>query len=285
MRMFTEDQVTIGILPTSEIVSYHQKIHSEISCYNRIENQVLHKDMDVQVLEYNPMFFTVKIVTNNVTVQLGSTLKKQQDLTKEIYEILRDVEFRMNWKGELIEIVNHKEIKERWNKQKPKLKERYSGQAIERYLIGIEKKILQHDKLLLDCLQYRLYGLLFNDLFGYHSSDPKEAHDRIRVIGNMVYQLPLSIRERVLLLSEEEDKVIIGISGTLHEEQEYATKIRNLFKRKNISSPEGVKLTDYMGEYRYNKKTGIFDSITLNMITEYGTDYKKNQNYQLKQEV
>ncbi|GAA0734034.1 hypothetical protein GCM10009430_48790 [Aquimarina litoralis] len=283
MRTFIEDQVSIGILPTSEIVTYHQKIHSEIHCNNRIENQMLQKDMDVQIIEYNPMFYTVKIVTKNLGVQLNSTLKKQENLTKEIYEVLKELEFRMNWKGEFIEIVNHQKIKELWSKQKTKLKERYNGQAIERYLIGIEKKIFHHDKLLLDCLQYRSFGLLFNDLFGYHSNDPQEAHNRSRVIGNMVYQLPLKIREKVSLLKEEENKILIGISGTLHREQEYTTKIKNLFKRKNISNPEGIVLTDYTGEYIYNKRIGVFDSVTLNMVTEYGVDYKKTQKYQLKQ--
>ena len=50
MRIFIEDQVTIGILPTFETVSYHQKIYSQINCCNRIETQVLHKDMDVQII-------------------------------------------------------------------------------------------------------------------------------------------------------------------------------------------------------------------------------------------
>ncbi|MHA7060135.1 hypothetical protein ACWGOQ_0023105 [Aquimarina sp. M1] len=285
MRTFIEDQVAFSILPISGIVNYHQKIHSEINCHNRLEQQKLTKDMEVQILEYNPMFFTVKIVTKNIEIQLGSLLKKQENLTKEIYGILKSIEFRMNWKGELIEILNHREIIDTWKNYKPKLKERYRGQAVERYLIGVEKKILQHDKLLLDCLQYRLYGLLFNNLFGYHSSDPNESQSRVRVHGNMVYKLPLNVRESISLLKEEEDKVIIGISGTLNEEQEYATKIKNLFKRKNISSPDGIKLTDYKGTYKYDKKTGVFDSVALNIVTEYGENYRKIQNYQLKQEV
>ncbi|AXT54703.1 hypothetical protein D1815_02645 [Aquimarina sp. AD1] len=285
MRTFIEDQVAISILPISGIVNYHQKIHSEINCRNRLEQQKLTKDMEVQILECNPMFFTVKIVTKNIEMQLGSLLKKQENLTKEIYGILKSIEFRMNWKGELIEILNHREIIDTWKSYKPKLKERYRGQAVERYLIGVEKKILHHDKLISDCLQYRLYGLLFNDLFGYHSNDPKEAQSRTRVHGNMVYQLPLSIREKVLLQKEDDHNTLLSISGVLDKEQLYAAKIQNLFKRKNILDANTIKLTDYKGEYRYDKKMGVFDSVTLNIVTEYGENYRKIQNYQLKQEV
>lgn len=285
MQTFIEEQIALGILPTSKGVIYHQRIESEINYRNRIEKQILNKEIEVSIVAYNPMFFTVKIGTKNMNLQLDSILKKQENLTKEVYGILENIEFRMNWRGELIEIVNHKEIVENWKNKKPKLKERYKGQAVERYLIGLEKKIQQHDKLLADCLQYRLYGLLFNDLFGHHSNDSKEVQCRERILGNAVYQLPLSIREKVLLEEEGAEKVMLGISGTLDKEQPYATKIRNLFQRKSSIDPNGMRLETYKGAYRYDKKTGIFDAAALNIVTTYGEDYKKTQNYTLEQEV
>jgi len=285
MQTFIEEQVALEILPTPEVITYHQRIESEVSFRNRTEKQLLDKEIEVAIVAYNPMFFTVKIDTKNINLQLDSILKKQEDLTKEVYGVLENIEFRMNWRGELIEIVNHQEIVEKWKHQKPKLKERYSGQAVERYLIGLEKKIQHHDKLLADCLQYRLYGLLFNDLFGHHSNDPNEVQKRVRILGNAVYQLPLSIREKVVLEEEGAEKVILGISGTLDKEQPYATKIRNLFQRKNSMSPNGIELAAYNGAYSYDKKTGVFDTVALNIETTYGEDYKKIQNYQLTQEV
>ncbi len=283
MRMLIDDQVTMRILPTLGI-SYHHEINSEVKCHNRTEYQGIYKNLDVQIIEYNPMFFTVKITTKIIRIELDSVLKKQEDLTKSIYEVLENIEFRMNWKGELIQIVNHDDIIERWKEQKSKLKERYKGQAIERYLIGIEKKIQQHDKLLSDCLQYRLYGLLFNDLFGFHSSDPDETQNRIRTHGNMVYQLPLAICEKVKLLKTEKDKIILGITGDLNEEQIYADKIQSIFKRKNISDTNGIRLTDYNGEYIYDKETGVFDTVGLSIVTECGKEYRKIQNHKLKQQ-
>ncbi|KAA1246795.1 hypothetical protein [Aquimarina sp. RZ0] len=285
MITFVENQTTLGIIPTFGKVTYHQKIFSEVLCYSQVQQQTLEKEIQVEVLPYNPMFFTLKIVTKHINIKLDSVLKKQEDLLQEVYGIMDTVQFRMNWRGELIEILNHQEILNKWSVLKPKLKQKYTGQAIERYLLGIERKIQNHNKLLSDCLQYRLYGLLFNEMYGTHSSDAEFTKDRERLLSNMVYQLPLAIREKVLLENEGEEKTILNVFGTLDQEQQYATKIQNLFKRKNILDPNGIKLENYKGTYRYDKKTGIFDAVVLDVVTTYGTDYKKNQNYRLTQEA
>jgi len=284
MRTFIEEETSLGVLPTFGIVTYHQKIHSQIRCKGRLEKQTLEREIKVEILPYNPMFFTVKIVTEKTILELDSTLKKQENLSKEIFGIIDTIEFRMNWRGELIEIVNHPEIINKWRILKPYLKEKYTGQAVERYLIGIDKKIVNHDKLLSDCLQYRLYGLLFNDMYGTHRNDIEYVNDRVRVLGNMVYQLPLTVREKVMLKEEDQKKVALHITGVLDKEQPYITKIQNLFKRKNIVNPEAVVLTRYHGAYTYNKKTALFDSISMNIITRYGLEYKKTQSYELKRE-
>lgn len=285
MRTFIEHKVSINVNPTPGVVHYHQNIYSKINCKNNLEKQRLSKDLEVQIIEDRPMLYRVVIITKNVKIQLDTMHKKQEELAKEIYKITENIEFRMNWEGKCTEILNHNDIINHWRKIKSKLENRYKGQAIERYLRGIERKILNHDKLLSDCMQYRLYGLLFNDLFGEISDVSLTANKRIRSHNNIVYQLPLDLNETVLLEKEDEKKVTITISGSLCEEQLYTRKINNVFKRKDIKASNGITLDEYKGAYTYNKNTGIFDTIALDIVTSYGTDYKKVQHYQLTQKV
>lgn len=284
--IFVSDHTQLKIVPTEQSVAYTQKINSEIFCKDRRQEQSLEKQICVGITSCEGDFFNVSIHTKKLKLQLDSVLKKQEDLSTEISTVIDMIQFSMNHQGKLFSILNHEEIVHKWYGIKENLCKYYKGQATERYLIGLEKKILNHDKLLNDCEQYRLYGLLFNEMYnGTYTNDGVEGAVRERDLQNAVYQLPLVINEKVLFQAENDIEILLRIDGKLNPEQPYYSKINNLFTRKNIQSIQGIKLDQYEGSYKYHKKNSFLNKIDLNIATSYGQEYYKKQQYSIKRET
>ncbi|GAA4107044.1 hypothetical protein GCM10022393_01950 [Aquimarina addita] len=278
--LYTYDQAVLKIKPLLEPVTYVQKINSVINCFEYSEKQELDRKMEVTIHPLDHQFFKITIKTTMHQVILNSVLKKQENFNREISGVLNTMEFKINQQGELLQILNHSEIIAKWNILKSKLKTHYVGQASERYLIGIERKIRDHHKLLLDCKQYRLYKSLLNDVYGtIYTNDEKDAKGRLYILQNACYQLPLIIQEKIIFQQENDQHIVFGIRGNLIEQQPYTTKINNLFQRKNIKSIQGITLDAYEGTSTYAKEAGLLKNMQLKVCTSYGRDYSKEQYY------
>lgn len=280
---YIEEHTKLKLESVKHTETYIQKISSEIISNGRTKNQSLEKKIHVEINPKNTNSFNVTIKTEEYKLKLDSTLKKQEILSKEIASIMDVVKLEVNNKEGIIALKNHKQIKNKWETIRIRLENTFIGQAAERYFIGINKKINDYDKLLFDFKQYRLFGLMWNEIHqGYSNIKRKE---KIHSIDNMLYNLPLAINEKTILGKQENNTICLNVTGELAEEQEYPRKIKNLLKRKFGEEEQGLQLEHYVGKYRFNTKTGILENLNLKIITAYGKVYKKTQKYQIIKEV
>ena len=267
--------------------TYLQNISSVVQFKGTKSIQTSEKKMIVKVLPKSNNMPDVSVKILNYTVLLGTLLKKQEAITRQMASLTDTVLLGIDREGTITSIGNHDIIKKKWEALKGEMKEQYQGDVANRYFSGIDKKIESHKKLLLDFQHYRLFGLLWNGLYGLYINMRPDTWERVRTIDHVVFHIPVTVRERITWNKaySNKDKLELIIKGTLDEEQTFMKKIENHFTREGIVETPSFKLSAYGGMFRFNTKTGLLMDANLKIETMYGDAYHKIQEYTLTKAV
>lgn len=128
--------------------------------------------------------FEYKIKKTAIYINKRTPKTVVEKLTIKTLNVLYPLEIQTTLTNELIKIINHKEILERWAKIKTQLKKEYTGKAITNYIAKFESKLHQKHSLLASLKQEIFYTLLFHNVYTkYNASLTKEARIAFPVQG------------------------------------------------------------------------------------------------------
>ncbi|MGB0788769.1 MAG: hypothetical protein ACPGQR_04455 [Marinirhabdus sp.] len=230
-----------------------------------------------------PQQATVAITTERVLLKLGSTLKKQENILKEVAKTIDCVRLRINALGEIVSLLNHGEILSKWRRVKTELENEHRGKAMANYINGVEKKLEDRPALLRDFRQYRLFGGMFNKFYFEHSSILSKYNQWDRAVENCIFDKTLHFKETLLLEKIGEHDITLKIKGDFDNEKNRFKAIESEFKARGFEAPRGLKLKTYSGLYAMDKNSGLVKNMELNIETAYGAGYQKKIGYCLAQ--
>ncbi|MGO3183405.1 MAG: hypothetical protein ACTIJ9_11290 [Aequorivita sp.] len=262
-------------------VHYIQKIQSETIIKKIIKKQTVTRNLKIEINSQESTNAIVSITTEKEELKLDSVLKKQENISNEIAKTIAFVQLKINPLGEMIQILNHDQVLQKWYSVKRKLENEFRGKAIDDYLKGIEKKMENHDALLEDFKQYRLFGGLFNSLYFEHSTVTSKYNQYNRRIENFVFGKPIHFKETILLDKIRDNEVSTIINAELDAEKNNASLINAEFKNKNIDEDALLKLSNYKGNYILNKESGTIKAMNLSITATYGNEFQKKIEYSL----
>ncbi len=259
--------------------SYILTVDSETEINERKETQKIERCMTVKISYNESLKFKAEITSVLNKLQLGSLYKKQEVLSEKMAALTESVDLRINKKGELLKILNHQVIIEKWRQLKRDLEKEYKGENAAEYFKAIDRRITKHDSLLQNFKELKSFGLIwFAPCTNYHRDTD---YTTIRVIENLVYIFPIAIHETLTLSFFDKQEIKINISGSLSKEQKYENRIKDYLQEQSNKEEAIFNLDSYTGYCTYNRKTGVINELELEIKSSYGSGYKKTQRYRL----
>ena len=283
MKFFPE-HFTLAPPKDSTQLFYNQKVNSEITLKGITKKQEVLRSLRVEISPEEAQSSTVSITTQKEILKLDSILKKQENISNEISKTIDFVQLKLNAFGEPIRILNQEDILEKWYEVRIKLERDFKGKAMGDYLDGIETKLKNHEALLKDFKQYRLFGGLFPTLYFEHSSIPSKLNQREQKIENFIFSKSVVFKESILLDKILEDEISLKISADLDEEIKNSSAVAGEFRTRNLFEQTSLKLKRYSGSYVIDKESGMIKTMNLDIDSTYGSEYQKTIHYSLTQD-
>ncbi len=222
----------------------------------------------------------ISIKTKESEVVLAKSVKHQGAITSKILSLTNDVVISIDDFGAIKTIENYEYLKGKWKNLRSELEKMYEGFVAETYFEGIEKKIMNPEKLISDFKQNRFYGLFFRGLYN-RNNDFKETTVSV---DNCVNHIPIYVDESILVKSfnKKDNKLVMRISGKLNEDKTLMTKIENHFKRNGGRIDVRFELSDYVGLFEFNSSSGLLKKGEISIETKYGSIYSRKDIFQVK---
>lgn len=129
-------------------------------------------------------YYEYSIKKDNIFINKRSPKTLIEKLSVITSEVLYPLEVQTTLSNELLDIINHKEILERWKKIKEQLQREYTGNAIDLYITKFEAKLYKKYRLLHSLNHEIFYTLLFQDIYTkYGDTLEKKAAINFPVLG------------------------------------------------------------------------------------------------------
>lgn len=133
---------------------------------NRINTKTTTKNVKIcfSGIENNKWRYQLLCVALNIEAKhIGSTtiLKKQVNVFDELI-------VHVNQNGTIIDVLNVKDIQKRWQKVKEELTEKHQGSVLLDFIADADEVINNKVELLKHINSKEMYGLYFNNFWGYH---------------------------------------------------------------------------------------------------------------------
>ncbi|WP_194765671.1 hypothetical protein [Tamlana sp. I1] len=267
-------------------VQYHFNIEEYTEFHEQRITNRYRQDIEVDLIsEYSKSAFVFKLITSNQQYELAPSLKKQEALIRQLTSITEKVELGVNTSGDIERLINHDEIKEKWNLLSPKLKRTHQGVLAHGYLDAIAEKIADKKRFIADLKQYRLFGMLFNSLLRIPFDD-KTTQTRLRTFNNIIHCLPVSILEQLTLVSEDvvTSQLTYAVTGTLQPiDDDTKSRIEKYLKYYEAGE-EAVYLESYTGNYVINKYTAWTKSAYISITLSNGRGYRRYMQFTLEKQ-
>ncbi len=259
--------------------SYSQFVCSEITIKDEVEFYQIQREFEITLLEdQNPRKIQIQVL--NSQLNIPSVQKKQEEIKQKVNECINYLVIKHNELDNTMLLTNHNEILEKWTIVQKFLTKNFTGQGIERYIMGLDAKFKNHDLLLNDLMQYRLFGLLFPPI--NIDVEHQDSIPRTYTMENMVEQIPMQFSEEYSVSSQDKKTCSINLEATQLEPVLYEQKINNHFLRLGLPESKGYHLNQYRGHFELEKDTKILNSANLNIISGYGEQYQKSQYFEIK---
>ncbi len=223
--------------------------------------------------------YQFEVHTSDFNFCLDKSLKPQEKLLESLAAITQHLTVEVSQEGS-IHRVDHKKVLKKWEEIKDKLLGTHQGNQAHAYIGGIDAKITNEALFLSDLQQPRLLGLLFS---GYQRAHESDAPQVLR-ISNLIHCLPVSFKESILNIQENEElKEKRIISEGVMEELADTTKerIEKYFNYFGVKS-NPVYLSNYSRETVLDLTTGYPKGVTLSLELDNGSGYKRKQAFELK---
>lgn len=283
MRFLIED-IKLELQPEANSVTYMHTIKSELLLNGKRTVNTSEKVVDTKIIREENRYPKFRIKTTGHVISLDNLLKKQEKIILRMANLTDTVLLGIDQKGIIKNIHNHTIIVQKWEVLKQELKEFYTGNAMDRYILGIDRKIKDETKLLEDFRQARLFGLLFNGLYDSYNTSKKVIRSRIKAILNTVDHIPIIINEDIFCdhIDTRANTILLRLKGKLNTEQTYVNKIENHLIRKGVRKKSEFKLSSYNGVFQFDTTTGLMINSSLIIETMFGEGYKKRDQLEMK---
>ena len=146
---------------TNEILT-NNKIQYNLENFDRLYNVeiTINKDEEnISIISFNAhvnyfkestrSYFLAQVIIKDFRLNFKEPESIMEKLALRCRESLEKCVFRVTSKNELLDIKNHKEILQSWDKIKEQLQYEYEGETFDRYIYLFEKSIKDKDVLLL----------------------------------------------------------------------------------------------------------------------------------------
>lgn len=262
---------------------YTQQISSEITIKGNTKKQDVFRSLKVKIVPTDSQSSIVAVTTQKEVLKLDSVLKKQENISNEVSKAIDVVQLKLNAWGEPISILNQDEILNKWQSIRKNLERGFKGKAMEDYLARIEMKLKNHEALLHNIKQYRLFGGLFPTLYFEHSSIASKLNQREQKIENFIFSKSVVFNESILLDKIMEDEISLKIGADFDEESKNSSAVAGEFRTRNLFEQTSLKLKRYSGSYVIDKESGMIKTMNLHIDSTYGSEYQKTIHYSLTQ--
>jgi len=280
---FLIDDIQLKLQPEATSSVYEHIIQSEQIYNGKRTTNNSEKIVDVTILKKENKVPQIQVKTIEHNISLDNLLKKQEDITLKMASLSDTVILGIDKKGSIKDIHNHHIIIQKLEVLQRELKELYEGNVMDRYILGIRKKIEDKAKLLTDFQQPRLFGLLFDGLYESYTTSKKAIRNRTKTIHNTVDHIPIVVDEAIYCdqIDTNSGTITLRLKGRLNSEQTYINKIENHLIRKGVDKKSEFKLSSYDGIFQFNTNTGLVNKGSLVMETMFGKGYKKRDQLEM----
>ncbi len=281
---FLLDDINVQLQSEADTEQYEHSITSEEICNGKRTLNSSKKILDLKVVREENRIPKILIKTKEHSITLDNLLKKQEGIKLRMAALTDTVLVGIDKQGEIESIHNHHIIQQKWESLRNELQRLYEGNTVDRYFIGIDKKIKDERKLLIDFQQARLFGLLFNGLYDSYTLSKRPITTRKKTLHAMIDHIPLVIDEAIYCDKVDTDKgaLTLRVKGSLDRKETYITKIENHLVGKGISHTSDFALSSYNGTFQFNTKTGLILHSSLEIETMFGKDYYKKDQLEIK---
>lgn len=279
--LFNDIELKLNPIATSE--TYLQKITSEVFLNGKRSVNSSQKTLNVEVIKKENQLIQVKIKSTNHSIKLDNLLKTQEDITLKMASLTDNVLLKIDTNGAINAIDNHFIIKQKWEALKQELGQLYEGNTAEIYFLGLDNKINNSKKLILDFQQNRLFGLLWNGVYSSYSNDKSIIKERTKTICNVVEHIPISVDETIFCerIDRNKNEITLRLNGELNSGDTFIKKIEHHFIRNGGSRTAKFELTAYEGVLTINTNSGLLKEASLLIETKFGNSYKKKDQFNI----
>ncbi|WP_271785209.1 hypothetical protein [Aquimarina algiphila] len=281
MRRFIANEIEFKLTPLATSETYIQKIRSEVFFKGKTSVSQSQKTLNIDIILNDYQSPQVKIKTIDHKVTLDNLLRTQEEITLKMASLTNIVLLGLNNKGHINTINNHTIIQQKWTILKQELEQLYKGNTAEIYFYGIDKKIKDAEKLLVDFQQNRLFGLLWNGLHGFYSDDDSKSKKRIKIISNAVEHIPISVEETITCKQIDRNEITLQVTGQLNGNETFIKKIESYFIRNGGNKKFKFELTVYNGVFKFNLESGLLKEVTLVIETKFGDSYTRKDQFNI----
>lgn len=182
-------------------------------------------EVEKQFLAKRENEYSYKVSINAIAQQSnlkGDTWKK------ELAPLRSKLSLHTNDTGQINNLVNYDEVKEKWNKLRPILRKRNADQPdAENIIEGVDKIVEDEEKFIHTICAEGVYDILFPLIYG----DYQNETTFYKVLPNVFneYELPLKISRK--LITNADQKKEVQFEGVLDEANFDALRVSNFFKR------------------------------------------------------
>ncbi len=258
-------------------INEYTQLHEHIIT-NSYQQQL---QVTLEALTYNAFTFKIATVAHQYT--LDTSLKKQELLIQQLSDFTSSLELAVDTSGTISKVLNYETIKEQWKMALPKLKRQHQGILTHGYLEAVGRKINHEQRFTTDLKQYRLFGILFNELLRIPFDDAS-IKSRSRTFTNTIHSLPIHITEQLSLAEEDLNTNLLTykITGELQSiDTETIERINKYFTYYNIGTAP-MYIEEYSGYYKINKYTAWTAKAEITCTLSNGRGYRRQLHFLLE---
>ena len=172
-------------------------------------------------------------------------------------KILHDLDVEISWHGDILKVLNIKQIREQWKEICYKIEHTYTGDIVEPLMQAMNKTVADDDLFIESLYQDTFLGYYFQIIFGEYSKN-KIMEMQIPIYG-FFGNTPMKVQIQAVLKEEEKDTAKIAVKMNLKKEDELI--LQEQMKRK--FGEEGHLKTEMKAFYTILAEQEYINSINL----------------------
>jgi hypothetical protein len=212
----------------------------DFSNKKRVAKKGCTRDVEITFLGKIRDLFYFDVFTSKVTFTSKQSIANERLLKEDMYAF-GDIMLGVNDKGEIVKILNLKEMQKRWHVTKTELRKDHVGYEFEDFLSDITEVLEDEEKTIYFLKTNAMFGLYFHGLFGKYD----------------VQKMP--IKRKTILLDFDDTEITEEIWTDNRKPEFVITAQKNDDANKKIIS-NNVKIQGYHGALTYGKDNQLLEA-------------------------